>query len=295
MKSNGLKANFQLFGIFGHPLSHTLSPVMQEAGFEKIGLKAFYSAFDLEEKAFRKTCKNLPHLILDGFNVTVPYKQTVIPYLDRLTPEARAVGAVNTVFKETNRWTGTNTDIYGFATSLTREGKFKPRGKTAVVFGAGGAARAVLYGLAQQGIRSVCIINRNTAKAEKLTREFKKIFSKTNFRVLKPHESAADVLSLSDLAVNATSLGLSAEDPPVVNASAIPSAGRKAKLFFDLIYHAAETPFLKAAKKKGHRILGGKGMLLFQGVKAFELWTGRKAPVNEMRRALDAAIQGRSR
>lgn len=286
---------FRLFGIFGHPLSHTLSPVMQEAGFEKIGLKAFYSAFDLEPQAFRKTCRALSSLILDGFNVTVPYKQTVMPHLDHLSSEAKAVGAVNTVYKKSGRWTGTNTDVYGFGTSLTKDGKFHPRGKSAVVFGAGGAARAVLYALAEKRICSISIVNRNSSRAEKLVQEFGKRFPRTKFSAVKNAEDVKEILVCADLAVNATSLGLNAKDPQVIAEKLIPRADRKAKLFFDLIYHAAETPFMKAAKKKGHRVLGGKGMLLFQGVKAFELWTGKKAPEAEMRKALDAAIQERSR
>lgn len=268
---------------------------MQEAGFEKVRLKAFYSAFDLEPKAFRKTCRALPSLILDGFNVTVPYKQTVMAYLDHLSAEAKAVGAVNTVYKKNGRWTGTNTDVYGFGTSLAKDGKFNPRGKNAVVFGAGGAARAVLYALAEKGIRSVALVNRNAARAEKLAGEFGKRFSRTAFSAVKNAEFIQAMLDRADLAVNATSLGLSSKDPQVVAEKWIPRAGRKPKLFFDLIYHAAETPFMKAAKKKGHRVLGGKGMLLFQGIKAFELWTGKKAPEPVMRKALDHAIRERSR
>ncbi len=287
------KPPFKLFGIFGNPLSHTLSPVMQEAGFEKIGLKAFYAALSLDPQSFRKVCKNLPGLILDGFNVTVPYKQAVMPYLDGLTPEAKAVGAVNTVFRKHQRWLGTNTDVYGFTASLKKDGLFQARGKTAVVFGAGGAARAVLYGLAEKGIKLVFLVNRDKARAEKLASEFKKIFPATFFEAVSEKKIVKAVMSGADLVVNATSLGLNPQDSPVVDAGMISPAGKRPKLFFDLIYHVQETPFLKMAKAKRHKVLGGLGMLLFQGVKAFELWTGQKAPEKVMRKALEDAVRSR--
>jgi len=230
----------------------------------------------------------LSKISLSGFNITVPYKQTVIPYLNALTPEARAVGAVNTVYQKGGRWVGTNTDIHGFVRSVIEEGKFNPAGKYALVFGAGGAARAVIYGLAQQKIKTICIVNRHGDKAESLMRAFEKQFPKVEFLALDFRgKSLEKTVQNADLIVNATTLGLKSKDPSVLPAALIPRAkqGRQ-KLFVDLIYHRSATSFLKAAENKGHRILNGMGMLLFQGAKAFECWTGRKAPVAIMRKTL---------
>lgn len=264
---------------------------MQEAGFEKAGLKAYYCVCDLPPADFKKAFKGLNKFILDGFNVTVPYKQAVMPYLGRLTPEAKAVGAVNTVFREGKRWTGTNTDVYGFLTSLEKDGKFKTAGKTALVIGAGGAARAVVYGLASRKIWKIIIANRHVKRALQLARDFSKMFPKVYFEVVALDACCVGpAIEEADLVVNSTSVGLKSTDVPVIPAAWIPKAGKK-KLFFDLIYHVPKTSFMKTAEKKGHRTLGGLGMLLHQGTKAFEHWTGKKAPVETMRQALSAALK----
>lgn len=287
---------FKLFGIFGHPLSHTLSPAMQEAGFEKAGLKAFYCVCDLEPADFKKAFRGIKNFLLEGFNVTVPYKQAVMPYLKKLTPEAKAVGAVNTVFRRGKVWSGTNTDVYGFVTSLEKEGKFISRGKTALVLGAGGAARAVIYGLAKRGAHRILIANRHEARANKIARDFRKLFPRTEFKTLPlKGKKIREALQEADLVVNSTSVGLHASGAALLPADWIPKAGQKQKLFFDLIYHVPMTSFMKTARKKGHRALGGLGMLLHQGAKAFEHWTGRKAPVDVMRRALSEALKAQGR
>ncbi len=277
---------FRLYGIFGCPLAHTLSPAMQEAAFAKTGVKAFYLPLELSLRDFRKTMKSLQRLALEGFNLTVPYKETVIPFLGRLEPEARALGAVNTVYKRGSVWSGANTDVYGFLTSLKREGGFDPKGKNALVFGAGGAARAVVYALASSGAAAVWVTNRNLKRAEILAGDFKKRFPRTLLHVIPANSAALGaVVRESDLLVNATSVGLK-KDEDLLPESLIPEALTEKKLFFDLIYHRPMTGFLKAGRKKGHRVLGGLGMLLHQGAKAFEYWTGKKAPVELMRKAL---------
>lgn len=282
----------RLFGIFGHPLDHTLSPAMQEAAFEQIGWKAHYLVFDLSLQGFRKAMTGLSRFPVEGFNLTVPYKQTVISYLKTLTPEAKAVGAVNTVFRKGRGWAGTNTDVHGFLTSLQKEGKFDPSGKNSLVLGAGGASRAVVYGLASRRAKKIRIAARRKNRAGILARDFHRLFPKTVFEVLdwSPEALKQGMLD-SGLVVNATSAGLKNENP--VPARVIPAARENKALFFDLIYDPSPTPFLKAAAQKGHRTLGGLGMLLFQGAKAFELWTGKKAPAGIMRKALEKALKER--
>lgn len=284
---------FNLFGIFGYPLGHTLSPAMQEAAFVHQGIKAYYLALELDLSDFRQTMRWLSRLQLKGFNVTVPYKEEVLPYLDDLTPEARAIQAVNTVFIQGRRWVGANTDVYGFLRSLKEEGKFSPRRRKALIFGAGGSARAAIYGLAKEGIQRIQIANRSRWRAKKIIRDMSTLFPRTEFKMIPlQKEYLSKSLNEVDLVINATSVGLSAQDPVLVKPSWVPKAdSRKRLLFFDLVYRPSRTPFLKIAESRGHRVLNGRGMLLFQGARAWEYWTGKKAPVHVMRRTLEKALK----
>jgi len=285
----GQTKQLELYGIFGHPLSHTLSPAFQEAGIQKAGLLAHYLVFDFSEPVFKKTMRSLSKIPLKGFNLTVPYKQTVIPYLDWLTDSARAIGAVNTVYRFGKKWYGTNTDAEGFWLSLQKEWNWKPKGKTALVLGAGGAARAVLYALASRGVKTIAISNRTESKAQELIFDFEKQFPKTCF--LSTAVNSKKDLAVFDLIINTTSLGLKKTDKNVLNAALIPSAKAGKKHFVDLIYNPAETSLLKNARKKGHFTLNGLPMLLYQGARAFEIWTGKKAPIQVMQKALKQAIR----
>ena len=293
-------AEFRLYGIFGNPLSHTLSPAMQEAAFTALGLKAYYLALELGPASLKKVMRGLHRLTLDGFNVTVPYKEAVLHSMDRLTPEARAVGAVNTAFRRGKRWTGANTDVSGFLAALQKDARFYPRGKNILIFGAGGGARAAAYGLAKKGAKEIVIAARRGKRARKIVKDFKSIFPATVFKYTslsltlspKGRGKGEGALDGADLIVNATSVGLKPSDASLIPPGRIPkAAGRRRKLFFDLVYRPAKTRFLKSAAQRGHKTLNGLGMLLYQGAKAFELWTGKRAPVPVMRKALHQALQ----
>jgi len=282
---------FKLYGIFGYPLSHTLSPAMQEAAFCKSGIDANYIVLEMIPSVFKKTMRRASRISLSGFNVTVPYKETVMNYLDKVRPEARAIGAVNTVYREGKRWVGANTDMEGFLLAIRRDGGFHPRGKKAVILGAGGAARAVVYGLSREGAKEILIADCFPEKARKILGDMKTIFPRVVY-----HDAVAgtaevkDALQEADVIINATPLGLKPQDPRVVPSSWIPKAAVKKVFCMDLIYNPALTPFLKDAKKKGHQTLNGLAMLLYQGARAWEFWTGRKAPVEVMRKALLQAL-----
>ncbi len=283
---------FKLYGIFGHPLRHTLSPVMHEAAYRKLGISAFYLAFDLDRPHFRGAMRRISRLPLSGFNVTVPHKEEVMRYV-RLTPEAKAIGAVNTVFRKGARWFGANTDVQGFLDSLSRDGKFHARGKSALVLGAGGGARAVVYGLAKTGARTVVIVNRRIQRAQRIIRDYKRFFPNTELRAITLRNGAVRKhVQASHLVVNTTSVGLKPKDGSVLPASFIPkTTAANRKLFFDLIYHPAPTAFLRAARSKGHRILSGEGMLIHQGAHAFRLWIRKKPDLSVMRQALNQALK----
>ena len=294
MKLSGVerKPLFQLYGIFGDPLRHTLSPRMQEAAFRKFGISAFYLPFEMDLRNFRKIMKHLPSLILDGFNVTVPHKENVIPFLDKVSAEASVIGAVNTVFRRGRKWMGENTDACGFLRSLKEEAKFSIKGKRALVLGAGGSARAVLYALCSQGAESVTVVNRNLLRAQTIVRHFGSVFSKVKlqFSALAGFDFRSS-LELVDLLVQTTSIGLKSGDHSLIKKNEIPRAqGKHRLLVVDLIYKPAQTELLRIAKARGHRTLNGAGMLIFQGAKAFETWTGKKAPISEMRKALGTVL-----
>lgn len=265
---------------------------MHEAAFQKAGIDASYLVAELTLESFKKLMAHKSGLLLSGFNVTVPYKETVLKYLDKISGEARAIGAVNTVYRHGKQWRGTNTDMEGFLITLLKDAKFRPQGKKAVILGAGGAARAVAYGFSRRGIREILIADCFPEKAQKIARDMGKIFPKTNYGAAKAGAlEIKDAINTADVIVNATPLGLKPKDPLVIPGSWIPQAGRQKKLFMDLIYNPAVTPFLKIAKQKGHRTLNGLGMLLYQGSRAWEYWTGRKAPVEVMQQALLEALQ----
>jgi len=283
---------FKLYGIFGHPLSHTLSPAMHEAAFRELGIEAHYIVLDLAPAVFKELMRQTSRISLSGFNVTVPYKETVIPYLDQVRPEARAIGAVNTVYRERKKWVGTNTDMEGFLLALMKDGGFRPSGKRAVILGAGGAARAVVYGLAREGASEILISDCFPEKADKIARDMCQLFPRAVFQAaLAGTPEVKEAVQKADVIINATPLGLKPSDPLVVPESWIPRAGHSKKFLMDLVYNPAVTPFLKAGKRKGHETLNGLGMLLYQGARALEHWTGRKAPVPVMRHALLQALK----
>jgi shikimate dehydrogenase len=202
---------------------------------------------------------------------------------------------VNTVYRQGKKWAGTNTDVDGFLRSLMSDGGFRPRGCDALLLGAGGAARAVLYGLASEGIKTITVTDIMEEKAGSMVRHFQPLFPRTIFSTIPCREKELkESLIKSDLVVNATTVGLKASDPVLLKPSWIPKAKRGSQRFFyDLIYKPSKTAFLKNAAAKGHKISNGLGMLLYQGAAGFEHWTGQRAPVDVMRRALTKALKER--
>lgn len=293
--------SFKLYGIFGFPLQHTLSPVMQEAAFQALGFRAFYLPFEVRREEFRRLMRRRSRLLLDGFNVTVPYKEEVLRYLDGLNPAARAIGAVNTVVRKGKRWIGFNTDGIGFIRSLEKEARFQPRGKSVLILGAGGSARGVAYALAERGAGQIIIANRTVSRLRKLVGQYRRIFPRVEFapsplplrqrriRLRRKRRRGSKVRREIDLVVNATSVGLKSDGPSLVSPKDFP----RKTLFVDLIYSPAETRLLRLARESGHRTLNGLGMLVYQGTEAFRLWTGRRVPVEVMWATLEKEMNAR--
>ena len=278
-------------GIIGYPLGHSASPAFQQAALDHLGIDAAYEAWP-ERLADRVRELRAPEVL--GFNVTIPHKQAVMPLLDEVDPTARDVGAVNTVVRTAGRLVGANTDVAGFLAALRDEGAYDPRGRSALLLGAGGAARAVAYALLTEGAARVAIANRSPQRARALAAELNARFPATVDALPLDAEALAPRLAAgapADLLVNCTSLGMAHGPDP--DASPIPDALIPAEsLVYDLVYNPQETPLLAAARRAGARTLGGLPMLVYQGAVAFRLWTGRDAPVDVMLRAASAALSG---
>lgn len=276
----------QLFGIMGCPIEHTLSPVMHNAAFEALGIRAVYVPFPVKPEELGKATMALRALGVSGVNVTLPHKGAVIEFLDELDTSAKQVGAVNTIVQKNKRLYGYNTDGAGFILSLRKDGHFDPAGKKVVVLGAGGAAGAVAMALADAGARRIVIANRNKTRAEILAKRVQRHFDREVLPVALDESRALYwLIKESDLLVNATSVGLKGQERLAINPN-----GLHAKLFvFDLVYR--ETALLKMAKRRGIKTLDGLGMLVSQGARSFEIFTGKRAPFRVMRSAAEQALK----
>jgi shikimate dehydrogenase len=261
-------------GLIGYPVSHSLSPRMHAAALQALAMDGDYTAVAVAPECLRDTLSELVARGYDGLNVTIPHKQSVMPCLDDLAPSARAIGAVNTIVKEGGRLVGHNTDAAGFTRGLAAAG-FDPHGAAVLVIGAGGAARAVLYSLAQTGAR-VTIWNRTHARAAQLAVEFGANLADAVLPARRWGEFA--------LIVNTTSVGMHPHDKN----TPLPLLGRGlgAHWVYDLVYRPRETVLLREARAVGALTIGGLEMLVYQGAESFRLWTGREAPVSVMRQAV---------
>ncbi len=256
-------------GILGHPVGHSLSPAMHRAALAALGIAGSYDLLDTPPEALGDRIAEV-RKGFRGVNVTVPLKEAVLPFLDEVRPEARAIGAVNTVVNEGGRLIGHNTDAPGFLRSLEEAGV---RGRRAFLLGAGGAARAVAYALKGAGWE-VWVHNRTRARAEALAAAFG--------LEVAPLEAARE----ADLVVNATAVGLDDPASTPIPAAFLPRKGYAA----DLVYRPVKTRFLREAEAAGLAVVDGLGMLLWQGALAFRIWTGRPAPIEAMRRGLEDAF-----
>jgi len=277
-----MRGEARLFGVLGDPVDHSLSPAMHNAAFAACELPYLYLRFRVASDALPAALADARRLDMGGLNLTVPLKEVALGLLDDVTPEARRIGAVNTITPTDGRLVGDNTDARGFLKSL--DDRVVLGGAHVVLIGAGGSARAVGTALATAGVTHVTIANRTLARAADLARRLEDAGPLR--ATVVSLDTLEDGLGLSDvrLVVNTTSTGLG-NDPISVRHGATPHDC----LFMDLVYGAQPTPFLRAAARGRRRTLDGSGMLLHQGALAFETWTGQPAPLDAMRRALGAA------
>lgn len=282
---NKFNNNTQIIGIMGHPVKHSFSPLMHNISFDLLDLNYIYLPFDVPASNLKDALKGMVALGIKGLNITLPYKEKILSLLKETSEEVNIIGAVNTVVNEDGVLHGYNTDVYGIVETLL---PFKDEiaGKTVSVIGAGGSARSAIYALIRHfKPEKINIINRTEQTAESLKEYFatKMLFNEIYSYGLVPPD-LIDVLHDSKLIINATSMGMhpDIDDSPTT----IPESFCKEQIVFDFIYTPLQTKFLKLAASQGAVTVNGLRMLVEQGSKSFELWTGQKMPIEQVYRAL---------
>lgn len=273
----------RLYCLIGHPVEHSVSPQMHNSAFRHLGLDSVYLSFDVEPEELSRTISGLRALKVEGFNVTIPHKVSVMEHLDGLDESSIEVGAVNTVARRDGRLVGYNTDVYGVKKSLEDYGV--RCGGRALILGAGGAARAAVCALRALGFGEVIIANRTMSRAVELVRRFRdKNFS---LRAVKMSE-AKEYSGESDLIINATPIGMWPKvDETPLTSEHIP----RGAVVFDMIYNPLKTRLLEEAEKAGAKTISGLKLLVEQAARAFQLWTGLDPPRDVMWNAAEKAIK----
>ena len=253
------------FLVIGNPIDHSLSPKLHNYWIKKNKINAIYEKQKLENSDLEKLLFQVKEKKIYGINVTVPFKNSIIPFLDELTLGAKATKSVNTIYLENNRIIGHNTDIGGFETSIYKS-NINLENKKILILGAGGVVPSIIYALTKMKVSEITLSNRTKEKAENLKKHFK------NIKIIKWGE----IINF-DMIINATTLGLKEKDKINLN---FPSSCKN-KLFYDVIYNPKETIFLKTGKNLGNNIINGKLMFIYQALLAFDIWHKLKPEVNE--------------
>jgi len=271
----------KIIGVIGENIENSLSPLLHNQIILKHSLNFRYLPFQVAETDLEEAIQSIRALNIRGVNITFPYKEKAIEFLDEVEESARRIGAVNTIVNNKGNLTGYNTDVIGFKKTFQEVGKFTIKKKKAVILGAGGAARAVIYSLLEEGIEEISIFNRTLEKTEKIKQGFSPFFPESNINIFSFEQNdLKDKIKKANLLVNATSVGMASQ----LNNTPLPDE----KLFhpdllvYDLIYHPAKTFFLRQAERVGAKIINGLPMLVYQGIESFYLWTGFKPEEKEI-------------
>ena len=268
----------RLAAVVANPIKHSISPFIHNSAFEATNTNGVYLAWEVDATELAETVANIRRYQMYGINLSMPYKEQVIPYLDQLSEEACLIGAVNTVVNREGTLIGYNTDGKGFFKSLP---SFKISRKRLVLLGAGGAAKAILAQAILDGVSQISVFVRSSSM-EKTRPYLEKIQNATGFRVdlfaLEDVQELQDSITKADLLVNATSVGMDGSSQPIPTSIVLPEK----LMVADVIYQPFETPFLKWARNQGNQSINGLGMLLYQAAEAFELWTGKEMPTDQI-------------
>lgn len=272
----------RLCGLVGYPVSHSLSPLMQNAAFSYYKIDAAYLTFSVLPQNLKYAIKGLTKAGALGLNVTIPHKEAALALVEDADAASREIGAINTIQIKNGRSFGFNTDAPGFLRSMKEDLKLDPKGKAALVLGAGGAGRAVSYALAKAGARFIVVYDVAFDKAKRLAKRMEGIFRKANVCAVSDLSKVG--LKKFDLLVNASPVGMKGGSPLDV------SLLHRRLAVYDMVYNR-KTELVEAAKRRGAKAANGLGMLLHQGALSFSIWTGKKPPLAIMRRALLAGIK----
>ena len=277
----------RLAAVVANPIKHSISPFIHNRAFEATNTNGVYLAWEIDATELAETVANIRRYKMYGINLSMPYKEQVIPYLDQLSEEACLIGAVNTVVNREGTLIGYNTDGKGFFKSLP---SFKISRKKMVLLGAGGAAKAILAQAILDGVSQISVFVRSSSM-EKTRPYLEKIQNATGFRVdlfaLEDVQDLQDSITKADLLVNATSVGMDGTSQPIPTSIVLPEK----LMVADVIYQPFETPFLKWARNQGNQSINGLGMLLYQAAEAFELWTGKEMPADQIWESLKQKYQ----
>lgn len=274
-----------LFCLLGHPAKHSISPKMHTSAFQMLGLDYVYLAFDVTIEDFPEVVSGLKKMGVKGFNLTMPFKSLVIPYLDEVSEISKLTDSVNTVMLRDGKYVGTTTDGAGYIESL-KEKNFSVVSKKITILGAGGAAKSIIAQAAYDKAKEISVFKRKNETFDATVAFAKQVSDTTGCKVsvfdMDDKDAMKKEIASSDLLTNATNVGME-ED----TTSLVPKEFLRRDLFVsDIIYHPEMTPLLKDAKSVGAPYLNGKYMLLYQGAKSFELWTGKQMPVDEIKKKL---------
>lgn len=265
--------------VIGDPIGHTISPAMHNAAFKALNLDYVYVPFRVTREDLKDAVKALHVLNIRGFNVTIPHKVDIIPLLDEIDEFAQKIGSVNVVVNDNNTLIGYNTDAHGFLYSLLDQG-IELEGQKVIVLGAGGASRSICFALAERGA-SLTVLNRTPAKAAKFAAEMSETMGMSIQVMALTEEHLAAALDTGNILINTTSVGMS----PHADASLVSQNILKPHMtVVDIVYNPYKTKLLYEAEKAGARTISGIDMLIWQGALAFEIWTGKQAPINIMRK-----------
>lgn len=278
----------KLYALLGNPVEHSLSPLIQNAAFQSLALNCVYLAFCVKSKELMSIIDVFRKLRIPGFNVTIPHKVSIMKYLDKVESRASSIGAVNTVVNIKDKLIGYNTDGAGALVAL-KESCIDPFEKKVVILGAGGAARALSFYIAPL-VKSLVLLNRTGSSAETLATNLCERFNVDSIFGRKLTKGVLlEELRDVDILINATSVGMYPKiDETLVDKTLL----RQEMTVFDIVYNPFETRLLKDAKAAGAKIINGMKMLVYQGALAFEIWTGKKPPIDVMIKALAEALEG---
>lgn len=276
----------KIYGIIGYPVSHSLSPLMQNAALSAAKIDGVYLPFAVKPEQLSAAVSGFRAVQLSGFNVTIPHKTSIISLLDELAPTAVQAGAVNTVVNDNGRLVGHNTDGDGLLKSLKEDLKFDPADSRVLLIGAGGAARGALAALCRAGVASVTVCNRTAGTASRLITDFKLNYPGIDLKVIENGSLSYDLLADIDLVINATSLGMAGEKIEGLSLALLPDHAK----VYDMVYNPAITPLLFEARGCGLISVNGLGMLVSQGELAFSLWHSIAPETAVMRAALESSL-----